>query len=214
MHAFPKKQGLYDPAFEKDSCGVGFVMNMKGEKSHEIITQGLEILKKLEHRGACGADSATGDGAGILIQIPHQFFQVECKKIGIDLPEVGRYAVGNIFLPVGKDSKQGQEIMESAVVTEGLELLGWRDVPVDNTTIGKMARSVEPVVKQLFVGAGPDVTDQLAFERRLYCVRKRSAHGVRRAGLNENNESFYTCSLSSKTLIYKGQLMAPQLETY
>ena len=214
MHAFPKKQGLYDPAFEKDSCGVGFVMNMKGEKSHEIITQGLEILKKLEHRGACGADSATGDGAGILIQIPHQFFQVECIKSGIDLPEAGRYAVGNIFLPVGEDTQQGQEIMARAVVTEGLELLGWRDVPVDNTTIGKMARSVEPVVKQLFVGAGPDIKDQLAFERRLYCVRKRSAHGVRRAGLNDNNESFYTCSLSSKTLIYKGQLMAPQLETY
>jgi glutamate synthase (NADPH) large chain len=214
MHAFPKKQGLYDPAFEKDSCGVGFVMNMKGEKSHEIITQGLEILKKLEHRGACGADSATGDGAGILIQIPHKFFQEQCKKSGIDLPEVGRYAVGNIFLPTGKDTKEGQEIMERAVVMEGLEFLGWRDVPVDNTTIGRMACSVEPEIKQLFVGAGPDVPDQLAFERRLYCVRKRAAWGVRRAGLNENNESFYTCSLSSKTLIYKGQLMAPQLETY
>jgi glutamate synthase (NADPH/NADH) large chain len=214
MHAFPKKQGLYDPAFEKDSCGVGFVMNMKGEKSHEIITQGLEILKKLEHRGACGADSATGDGAGILIQIPHQFFQEQCKKSGFDLPEAGRYAVGNIFLPVGKDTKQGQEIMERAVVTSGLELLGWREVPVDNSTIGKMARSVEPVIKQLFVGAGADVKDQLEFERRLYCVRKRAAWGVRRAGLNDNNESFYACSLSSKTLIYKGQLMAPQLETY
>lgn len=214
MHAFPKKQGLYDPAFEKDSCGVGFVMNMKGEKSHEIITQGLEILKKLEHRGACGADSATGDGAGILIQIPHQFFQEQCEKIGIELPEVGRYAVGNIFLPTGSDTRQGQEIMERAVVTEGLKVLGWRDVPVDNTTIGKTARSAEPAIKQLFVGAGSDVPDQLAFERRLYCVRKRSAHGVRRAGLNENNENFYACSLSSKTLIYKGQLMAPQLETY
>jgi glutamate synthase (NADPH) large chain len=212
MHAFPKKQGLYDPAFEKDSCGVGFVMNMKGEKSHEIITQGLEILKKLEHRGACGSDSATGDGAGILIQIPHLFFQEHCE--GIKLPEPGRYAVGNIFLPVGEGTKQGQEIMERAVVTEGLELLGWRDVPVDNTTIGETARSVEPVVKQLFVGAGPDIPDQLAFERRLYCVRKRSAWGIRRAGLNDNNESFYACSLSSKTLIYKGQLMAPQLETY
>ncbi len=214
MHAFPKKQGLYDPALEKDSCGVGFVMNMKGEKSHEIITQGLEILKKLEHRGACGADSATGDGAGILIQIPHRFFQEQCKKAGIDLPEAGRYAVGNVFLPVGKDTKQGQEIMERAILTEGLELLGWRDVPVDNTTIGKTARSVEPVIKQVFVGAGPDVKDQLAFERRLYCVRKRTAWGVRRAGLNDNNENFYACSLSSKTLIYKGQLMAPQLETY
>lgn len=214
MHAFPKKQGLYDPALEKDSCGVGFVMNMKGEKSHEIITQGLEILKKLEHRGACGADSATGDGAGILIQIPHRFFQEQCKKAGINLPEAGRYAVGNVFLPVGEDTKQGQEIMERAILTEGMELLGWRDVPVDNSTIGKTARSVEPVIKQVFVGAGPGVADQLAFERRLYCVRKRTAWGVRRAGLNDNNENFYACSLSSKTLIYKGQLMAPQLETY
>ena len=214
MHAFPKKQGLYDPALEKDSCGVGFVMNMKGEKSHEIITQGLEILKKLEHRGACGADSATGDGAGILIQIPHRFFQEQCKKAGINLPEAGRYAVGNVFLPVGEDTKQGQEIMERAILIEGMELLGWRDVPVDNSTIGKTARSVEPVIKQVFVGAGPGIVDQLAFERRLYCVRKRTAWGVRRAGLNDNNENFYACSLSSKTLIYKGQLMAPQLETY
>lgn len=214
MYLFPKKQGLYDPAFEKDSCGVGFVMNMKGEKSHEIITQGLEILKKLEHRGACGADPLTGDGAGILIQIPHQFFKEQCAKIGIQLPEAGRYAAGNVFLPTDTDTEQGREIMERAVVTEGLELLGWRDVPVDNTTIGVTARSVEPVIKQIFVGAGPDIKDQLAFERRLYCVRKRSAWGVRRAGLNDNNENFYVCSLSSKTLIYKGQLMAPQLETY
>ena len=214
MTAFPKKQGLYDPAFEKDSCGVGFVMNMKGEKSHEIIIQGLEILKKLEHRGACGSDSATGDGAGILIQIPHLFFQEQSEKAGIKLPEAGRYAVGNVFLPSGKDTEQGQQIMERAVVTEGLELLGWRDVPVDNTTIGVTARSAEPVIKQIFVGAGADVKDQLAFERRLYCVRKRTAWGVRRAGLNDNNENFYVCSLSSKTLIYKGQLMAPQVETY
>ena len=214
MYAFPKKQGLYDPAFEKDSCGVGFVMNMKGEKSHEIITQGLEILKKLEHRGACGSDSATGDGAGILIQIPHLFFQKQSEKAGIKLPEAGRYAVGNVFLPLDKDTEQGQQIMERAVITEGLVLLGWRDVPVDNTTIGVTARSVEPVIKQIFVGAGADIKDQLAFERRLYCVRKRTAWGVRRAGLNDNNENFYACSLSSKTLIYKGQLMAPQLETY
>ncbi|MBT5028574.1 MAG: glutamate synthase large subunit [Nitrospinaceae bacterium] len=214
MHAFPKKQGLYDPAFEKDSCGVGFVMNMKGEKSHEIITQGLEILKKLEHRGACGSDSASGDGAGILIQIPHEFFLEQCENSGFTLPEPGRYAVGNIFLPTGGSTRQGQDIIEHAIEAEGLEFLGWRDVPLDNTTIGEMARSVEPVIKQVFVGAGPDVKDQLSFERRLYCVRKRSAWGVRRAGLNNNNESFYTCSLSSKTLIYKGQLMAPQLETY
>ena len=120
MHAFPKKQGLYDPAYEKDSCGVGFVMNMKGEKSHEIIFQGLEILKKLEHRGACGADKLTGDGAGILIQLPHAFFQEQCPKIGINLSEAGRYAAGNVFLPTGEDTKQGMEIMERAVLTEGL----------------------------------------------------------------------------------------------
>lgn len=214
MHAFPKKQGLYDPAYEKDSCGVGFVMNMKGEKSHEIIFQGLEILKKLEHRGACGADKLTGDGAGILIQLPHAFFQEQCPKIGIDLPEMGRYAAGNVFLPTGEDTNQGMEIMERAVLTEGLELLGWRDLPVDNSTIGATARSVEPVIKQIFVGAPSDVENQLTFERRLYCVRKRTAWGIRRAGLNDNNENFYVCSLSSKTLIYKGQLMAPQLESY
>jgi len=214
MHGFPKKQGLYDPVFEKDSCGVGFVMNMKGEKSHEIIFQGLEILKKLEHRGACGSDKLTGDGAGILIQLPDAFFQEQCPKIGISLPEAGRYATGNVFLPKGEDTKQGMEIMERAVLTEGLELLGWRDVPVDNSTIGVNARSVEPVIKQIFVGAPPDVKDELTFERRLYCVRKRTAWGVRRAGLNDNNENFYACSLSSKTLIYKGQLMAQQLETY
>ena len=214
MHAFPKKQGLYDPAFEKDSCGVGFVMNMRGEKSHEIIFQGLEILKKMEHRGACGADKLSGDGAGILIQLPHAFFQEECPKIGIDLPEAGRYAVGNVFLPTGDDTKEGMEIMERAVLTEGLELLGWRELPVDSSTIGVTARSVEPAIKQIFVGAPADVKDQLNFERRLYCVRKRTAWGVRRAGLNENNENFYICSLSSKTLIYKGQLTAPQLETY
>ena len=214
MHAFPKKQGLYDPAFEKDSCGVGFVMNMKGEKSHEIISQGLEILRKLEHRGACGSDKLTGDGAGILIQIPDAFFQEQCPQIGLKLPDFGRYAAGNVFLPTGEDTKLGMEIMERAVSKEGLELLGWRDIPVDNSTIGVTARSVEPVMKQIFVGAPADLKDQLAFERRLYCVRKRTAWDVRRAGLNNNNENFYVCSLSSKTIIYKGQLTAPQLETY
>jgi len=211
--AFPKKQGLYDPAFEKDSCGVGFVMNMKGVKSHEIISNGLEILKKLEHRGACGSDRLTGDGAGILVQIPHRFFETECKKIGITLPARGRFAVGNVFLSK-EESQKCQEIMESAVESEGLQLLGWRDVPVDNSTIGVTARSAEPVIKQIFIGVTPDIKDQLAFERKIYCVRKRAAWGVRRAGLNDNNENFYICSLSSKTIIYKGQLMAPQLENF
>ena len=130
------------------------------------------------------------------------------------MPDFGRYAAGNVFLPTGEDTKLGMEIMERAVSKEGLELLGWRDIPVDNSTIGVTARSVEPVMKQIFVGAPADLKDQLAFERRLYCVRKRTAWDVRRAGLNDNNENFYVCSLSSKTIIYKGQLTAPQLETY
>ena len=189
-------------------------MNTKGEKSHEIISQGFEILRKLEHRGACGSDKLTGDGAGILIQIPDAFLQEQCPQIGLKLPDFGRCAAGNVFLPTGEETKLGMEIMERAVSKEGLELLGWRDIPVDNSTIGVTARSVEPMIKQIFVGAPADLKDQLAFERRLYCVRKRTAWDVRRAGLNDNNENFYICSLSSKTIIYKRKLTAPQLETY
>ena len=151
---------------------------------------------------------------GFLIQIPDAFFQEQCPQINIKLPEAGRYAAGNVFLPTEAATNLGMEIMERAVLKEGLELLGWRDIPVDNSTIGVTARSVEPMIKQIFVGAPTDLKDQLAFERRLYCVRKRTAWDVRRAGLNDNNENFYICSLSSKTIIYKGQLTAPQLETY
>ena len=213
--AFPKKQGLYDPEFEKDSCGVGFVVHMKGKKSHEIVLQGLELLKKLEHRGACGADPLTGDGAGLLIQMPHNFLEKECRGTPIHLPEPGRYGSGLVFLPQNK--KQAEEcarIMADIVSQEGLDLLGWREVPVDNTSIGETARQVEPSIRQIFIGAREDIQNPDGLERRLLEVRKRVANAVRQAGLNDNNENFYICSLSCKTFIYKGQLMAPQVETY
>ena len=210
----PKKQGLYDPAFEKDSCGVGFVVHMKGEKSHEIVLQGLNILKRLEHRGACGSDPLTGDGAGLLIQIPHRLFKTQCDKIGIQLPEAGRYASGLVFLPKHYQANKCIKILENAIAEEGLTLLGWREVPVDNSTIGHVARSAEPDIRQVFIGASDDIKDCTEFERKLYMVRKQVARGVRAAGYNEDNESFYICSLSCRTFIYKGQLMAPQVESY
>ncbi len=214
LYKRPDKQGLYDPAFEKDNCGVGFVANMRGGKSHEIVLQGLDILKRLEHRGATGADPLTGDGAGLLIQLPDTFLREECAKLRIDLPEFGRYASGLVFLPRKKNTKNCARILEKVVKKEGLKLLGWREVPVDNSTIGIVARGAEPVIRQIFIGASDDVVDVPDFERRLYCIRKLAANAVREAGYNPDNESFYICSLSSKTFIYKGQLTAPQVETY
>jgi len=214
MHK-PEKQGLYDPQFEKENCGVGFVVHMKGKKSHEIVLQGLEILKKLEHRGACGSDPLTGDGAGILLQLPHKFFKGECQRLGIELPEEGRYGSGLVFLPNDKrEAKECVRIIEKTVPEIGLDFLGWRDVPVDSSTIGVTARKVEPIMRQVFIGAGAHIKSANELERALFRVRKQVAKKVRAAGMNETNENFYICSLSCRTFIYKGQLMAPQLETY
>lgn len=212
----PEKQGLYDPAFEKENCGVGFVAHMKGKKSHQIVLDGLEILKKLEHRGACGSDPLTGDGAGLLIQIPHDFFKSQCQKINIDLPEPGRYGTGLVFLPPDNEdhARQCMRILEEFAVQEGLTLLGWREVPVDNTTIGETAKKAEPVIRQIFLGAPSQIESVQELERRLYCIRKQTAAKVLKSGLNDGHERFYICSLSARTFIYKGQLMAPQVETY
>jgi len=210
---FPKKQGLYDPAHEKENCGVGFIAHMKGDKSHDIIRQGLDLLNRLEHRGAVGADPLTGDGAGILIQVPHELFQSQCKKIGIKLPEEGKYGTGLVFLPRDERGQQLMEIFEQVTAREGLEMLGWRKVPVDNTQIGETSRQVEPDIRQIFIGAG-GIEDQEIFERKLYVVRKQAGQAIRASGLAELYESYYICSLSSKTFIYKGQLMAPQVEKY
>ncbi len=212
--AFPKKQGLYDPQFEKDSCGVGFIVDMKGRKSHKIVLQGLEILNNLEHRGAVGADPLTGDGAGILIQIPHDFYKAQCGGMGIDLPEAGQYGTGLVFFPPDERNDQFKGIFEKVIDHEGLTLLGWRKVPVDNSAIGEVAKQAEPEIQQIFVGQGKEKLDQDAFERKLYCVRKQAGRTIHETGLAEFYETFYTCSLSTRIIIYKGQLMSSQLETY
>ena len=214
IQKFPKKQGLYDPAQEKDSCGVGFVARMDGVKTHETIREALDLLYRLEHRGACGSDPRTGDGAGILIQIPHEFFRKECGKIGISLPELGQYGTGLVFFPKDDRAKPLMGIFEQVIQEEGLICLGWRDVPVDSSQCGDVAREVEPLMKQLFVGGAGVVHSQDELERKLYVVRKRSGQAIRASGLAELYESYYICSLSSKTFVYKGQLMAPQVEHY
>ncbi len=214
IQKLPAKQGLYDPAFEKDSCGVGFVARMDGVKTHETIREALDLLYRLEHRGACGSDPRTGDGAGLLIQIPHEFFKKECGKIGINLPKEGQYGTGLVFFPKNGRAPDLMKIFEQVIQEEGLICHGWRDVPVDSTQCGDVAREVEPLMKQLFVGGAGVVQDQDELERKLYVVRKRSGQAIRASGLAELYESYYICSLSSKTFVYKGQLMAPQVEHY
>ena len=210
---YPKKQGLYDPAFEHDSCGVGFIAHMKGAQSHEIVRDGLNILENLSHRGACGCDPLSGDGAGILIQMPDVFLRKECAKINIQLPALGDYAAGIVFLPVNPEDRNTiQQWFEHIIHEEGQKFLGWRDVPHDETKIGRVARSVMPTFKQIFIQRGIH-TPQAAFERKLYVIRKRLYNTVQESTLRERNY-YYFCSLSSKTLVYKGQLMAGQLSTF
>ena len=212
--SYPKKQGLYDPAYEKENCGIAFVANINGKRSHEIICQGIEVLNKLEHRGACGSDTLTGDGAGLLIQIPHKFFKVQCFKIDINLPKEGEYGTGLVFFPKDLRIHSFLDIFLKYIKQEGLSLLGWRKVPVDNLSIGRVARESEPEIWQPFIGHGEEFIDQDEFERRLYKVRKQVGKEIHSSGQAEFFVSFYICSLSSKTFCYKGQLLSTQLETY
>ena len=210
----PPKQGLYDPDFEHDSCGAGFVVNMKGKKSHEIVSQALTILRNLAHRGACGSEANSGDGAGILLQVPHTFLAREMAKAGITLPEEGQYAVGTVFLPKDNATRKACEaILETVVSEEGHTFLGWRDVPTDNSTLGETAIAAQPVIRQFFVERSENLTDAQAFERKLCVIRKRAAHTVRGAGYG-GNEFFYIPSLSARTLVYKGMLMPEQVEEF
>src|SRR4051812_28137087 len=168
----PEPQGLYDPAKEKDACGVGFVADLKNRKSHAIVEQGLAILKNLAHRGAVGADPMMGDGCGILVQIPHRFFAEECAKLGIVLPEPGYYGIGHLFMPRDPEGcRSVEEIVNKAIADEGLVLLGWRDVPVDNSELGEAVKATEPIQKQIFIGRLKTVMDEDAFERRLFIAR-------------------------------------------
>ncbi|SEH09073.1 glutamate synthase large subunit [Candidatus Venteria ishoeyi] len=211
---FPSPQGLYDPANEHDACGVGFVAHIKGQKSHAIVAQGLEILKNLTHRGAVGADPLAGDGAGILIQIPDEFLRSCCEEFNINLPAAGEYGVGMVFLPQELDKRAScEDLIAKYVEQEGQTLLGWRDVPTDNSTLGESVKQSEPVVRQLFIGKGANCADQNVFERKLFVIRKQVEHAVESQGIG-GRETFFIPSLSCRTLLYKGMLLANQVGVY
>ncbi|OHC68748.1 MAG: glutamate synthase subunit alpha [Rhodocyclales bacterium RIFCSPLOWO2_02_FULL_63_24] len=210
----PQRQGLYDPANEHDACGVGFVAHIKNQKSHAIIEQGLLILENLEHRGATGYDPLLGDGAGILIQVPDAFFRADMAQQGVTLPPSGKYGVGMVFLPRGDASRRACEaVIERAIRYEGQVLLGWRDVPVDNAGLAQAAKDIEPVVRQVFIGAGSGIDDADALERKLYILRKAVGHTIQALKLPDA-KMFYVPSMSCRTVVYKGMLLANQVGTY
>ncbi|HMJ49672.1 MAG TPA: glutamate synthase subunit alpha, partial [Burkholderiales bacterium] len=210
----PVKQGLYDPAREHDGCGVGFIAHIKGNKSHTIIAQGLQILNNLTHRGATGWDPLLGDGAGILIQTPDAFLRPVCRELGFSLPAPGYYGVGMVFLPRVPESRAACErVTEQMIAEEGQSVLGWRDVPTNNQGISQDAKLQEPIIRQIFVNRGDSCPDQDRFERKLFVIRKRIEHAVRALRLSDG-KMFYIPSLSSRTLVYKGMLLAHQVGTY
>ncbi|HKE42231.1 MAG TPA: glutamate synthase large subunit [Casimicrobiaceae bacterium] len=210
----PHRQGLYDPANEHDACGLGFIAHIKGGKSHAIIGQGLQILKNLTHRGATGADPLQGDGAGILIQLPDAFFRRACGRQGMTLPAIGQYGVGMVFLPKEPASRIAcEQEIERAIAAEGQVLLGWRNVPTDNTGLSVRTKEVEPVIRQVFVARGAHDMDQNALERKLYIIRKRSGHAIQALKLRHGKE-FYVPSMSTRTIVYKGMLLAHQVGEY
>jgi len=221
MHALPfadpgvpPARGLYDPALDKDSCGVGFIADIKGTKSHKIVEDALTILVNLEHRGAVGADPRAGDGAGILVQIPHKFFAKQAVELGFELPEPGHYAVGVLFMP--HDAEWRQEIMgvfAEEIAREGMRLIGWRDVPTDNSTLGESVKPTEPVHRQVFIARPKKMTSEDDFERRLYVLRK-SISGILYNRRERRNSGYYPVSISCRTVIYKGMFLADQLGTY
>jgi glutamate synthase (NADPH/NADH) large chain len=210
----PAAQGLYHPSQEHDACGVGFVAHIKGRKSHSIVDQGLTVLRNLTHRGATGFDPKLGDGAGILIQVPDRFFREEMAKQGVTLPKPGQYGVGMVFLPREPASRLACEYeIERAIKDEGQVLLGWRDVPVDNRDIADAARAVEPVIRQVFIGRGARVMVTDALERKLFIIRKVAAHAIQALKLAHGKE-YYVPSMSARTIVYKGMLLASQVGEY
>ena len=217
--SFPVAQGLYDPRFEHDACGVGFVADLKNRKKHDIIRKAIQVLINLEHRGACGCEANTGDGAGIIMQTPDGFLRQECDRLNIRLPAPGEYGVGMVFLPADPhDRRHCEDLFEYIVRKQGQDVLGWRTVPTDNSQIGPTARLGEPVMKQVFIGRQDRAVrvlgnDDLAFERRLYVIRRCVENAVSKSGLTHHG-MFYIPSLSCKTLIYKGMLNSLQLDPY
>ncbi|WP_244606469.1 glutamate synthase large subunit [Arsenicitalea aurantiaca] len=212
----PVAQGLFDPRNEHDACGVGFIVNMRNEKSQRIVQSGLHILENLEHRGAVGADPLMGDGAGIMVQVPHKFFAGEASRLGFDLPEPGQYAVGFLFMPQDPVMRAKMEkVVNRVIVEEGQTVLGWRDVPSDNACLSKApdVANTEPFHRQVIIGRGPDIADEDAFERKLYIVRKVISSRIYSAYKGLEND-FYIVSMSCRTLVYKGMFLAAQLGAY
>jgi glutamate synthase (NADPH/NADH) large chain len=208
----PPQQGLYDPRQERDACGVGFVAHIKGHKSHDMVSQGLKILENLTHRGAVGADPLAGDGAGILLQIPDAFFRAQCAAQGIELPAAGSYGVGMLFLSRDpKNRAASEQILAETIAAEGQQLLGWRDVPVDRSGLGESVKKAEPVMRQVFIARGKNCADVDAFERKLFVIRKIVQHAVRRL---PGDRGLYIASLSARTIVYKGMLLADQVGKY
>ncbi|MDX9871512.1 MAG: glutamate synthase large subunit [Clostridia bacterium] len=213
-NGLPLQQGLYDPAYERDACGMGFVVNMKGRKSHDLVDEALTVLENLSHRGAIGADANTGDGAGIMVQIPHDFFKRECEVLGFDLPEKGSYGVGMIFAHRYDDFRAVQmKTFEKIVEEEGQKILGWREVPIDKTAVGDGARAVMPRFIQVFIEKGAQIDDEMVFERKLYVIRKRAEKIITPMG-EDKGGIFYVSSLSARTIVYKGMLTAEQLRHF
>ncbi|MHB1109411.1 MAG: glutamate synthase subunit alpha, partial [Devosia sp.] len=212
----PRAAGLYDPKREHDACGVGFIVNLKNQPSRKIIQNGLAILENLEHRGAVGADPLMGDGAGIMVQIPHKFFAREAERLGFALPARGKYAVGFIFMPQDAELRAKMErVVAKAIEDEGQVLLGWRDVPTDNASLSKAPEiaATEPFHRQVIIGRGKDIADEDAFERKLYILRKVLSSKIYSAYAGEPTD-FYVVSLSCRTLVYKGMFLAAQLGAY
>ncbi|PZD72704.1 Ferredoxin-dependent glutamate synthase 1 [Acaryochloris thomasi RCC1774] len=208
----PSQQGLYDPQFEHDACGLGFVVHQKGKKSHEIIEQALTILVNLDHRGACGCETNTGDGAGLLMQLPHKFFSKEAARLGFELPEPGQYGVGMIYAsPDSQQREAGRREFEKIATAEGHRVLGWRDVPTDNSSLGNTAKASEPFMEQVFIQRGAGVADDLAFERKLYVLRKLTHNAIKLSGIEPY---WYVSTLSCRTIVYKGMLMPIQVGQY
>src|SRR5579862_2168330 len=210
----PGKQGLYDPAYEHDACGVGFVADLQDRPAHAIVSQAIQVLCNLEHRGACGCETNTGDGAGILFQKPHTFLAKECEELRLKLPRSSEYGVGMVFLPKDPGArKQCEALFEQAILDEGQWVLGWRTVKTDNSNLGPTAKAGEPAVRQIFIGRSDAIGDDLAFERKLYVIRRRVENAVRASSIPQRGQ-FYIPSLSYKTIVYKGMLMSTQLASY
>jgi glutamate synthase (NADPH/NADH) large chain len=213
-HMRPGKQGLYDPQFEHDACGVGFVVDIKGRKSHKIVQHAIQVLRNLDHRGASGSEINTGDGAGVLLQMPHAFFKEVARKARLTLPAPGAYGSGIIFLPRNPTRRRRlEEHFEQIVQSEGQSIIGWRTLPVDNSTLGETAKASEPFMRQVFIARDPALSDEAVFERKLYVIRKR-AYSEIRASTMDGAEYWYVASLSHKTIVYKGMLLTGQLAQY